>query len=114
GVRWGEATALQWGDINTRTNPPRVTINRAWKKGKAGAWQVEGFPKTSAGSRSFTIPQRLVERLGTPGKRGDLVFQGATGKPLQHTNFHARKWVPACEDADVMDPRPTIHDLRHY
>lgn len=114
GVRWGEATALQWGDINTRTNPPRVTINRAWKKGKAGAWQVEGFPKTSAGSRSFTIPQRLVERLGTPGKRGDLVFQGATGKPLQHTNFHARKWVPACEDAGVMDPRPTPHDLRHY
>lgn len=114
GVRWGEATALQWGDINTRTTPPRVTINRAWKKGKAGAWQVEGFPKTSAGSRSFTIPQRLVERLGTPGKRGDLVFQGATGKPLQHTNFHARKWVPACEDAGVMDPRPTIHDLRHY
>lgn len=114
GTRWGEATALQWGDINARTNPPRVTINRAWKKGKAGAWQVEGYPKTSAGSRSFTIPQRLVERLGEPGKRGELVFQGKTGKPIQHTNFHARKWVRACEAAEVMDPRPTIHDLRHY
>lgn len=114
GTRWGEATALQWGDINTRTIPPRVTINRAWKKGKAGAWSVEGFPKTSAGNRSFTIPQRLVERLGKPGKRTDLVFQGKTGKPIQHTNFHARKWVRACEDAGVVDPRPTIHDLRHF
>ncbi|XP_068917834.1 integrase-like [Tenebrio molitor] len=114
GTRWGEATALQWGDINARTSPPRVTINRAWKKGKAGAWAVEGFPKTSAGNRSFTVPQRLVERLGTPGKRTDLVFQGATGRPIQHTNFHARKWVKACEDAGVLDPRPRVHDLRHY
>lgn len=114
GVRWGEATALQWGDINARTSPPRVTISRAWKKGKAGGWSILGFPKTSAGSRSFTIPQRLVDRLGAPGKRTDLVFTGATGKPIQHTNFHARKWVRACEDAGVVDPRPTIHDLRHY
>lgn len=114
GLRWGEATALQWGDINTRTNPPRLTVNRAWKKGKAGAWSVEGFPKTAAGNRTFTIPQRLVDRLGTPGKRTDLVFTGETGKPIQHTNFHARKWVRACEDAGVVNPRPTIHDLRHY
>ena len=55
-----------------------------------------------------------MERRGTPGKRGDLVFKGATGKPIQHTNFHARKWVRACEAARVMDPRPRIHDLRHY
>lgn len=114
GTRWGEATALQWRDINTRTNPPRVTIRRAWKKGVKGGWSVEGLPKTSAGSRSFTIPQRLVERLGTPGAPGDLVFKGATGKAIQHTNFHARKWVRACEAAGVDDPRPRIHDLRHF
>lgn len=114
GMRWGEATALQWGDINARTDPPRLTVNRAFKKGKAGAWSVVGYPKTSAGNRSFTIPQRLVERLGAPGKRADWVFTGATGEPIQHTNFHARKWVRACEAAGVMDPRPSPHDLRHY
>ena len=114
GMRWGEATALQWRDINTRVNPPRVTVRRAWKKGRAGAWAVEGLPKTSAGSRSFTIPQRLVERIGPPGQAGELVFKGATGKAIQHTNFHARKWVRACEAAGVIDPRPRIHDLRHY
>lgn len=114
GTRWGEATALQWRDINTRTSPPRVTIRRAWKKGVKGEWSVEGLPKTSAGSRSFTIPKRLVERLGDPGAPGDLVFKGATGKAIQHTNFHARKWVRACEAAGVDDPRPRIHDLRHY
>lgn len=114
GMRWGEATALQWGDINARTDPPRLTVNRAFKKGKAGAWSVEGYPKTSAGNRSFTIPKRLVERLGKPGKRTEWVFTGETGEPIQHTNFHARKWVRACEGAGVMDPRPTIHDLRHF
>lgn len=114
GARWGEATALQWGDINARTSPPRVTINRAWKKGVAGEWSVIGVPKTSAGNRTFTIPQRLVERLGVPGARGELVFTGKTGKPIQHTNFHARKWIPACEAAGVVDPRPRIHDLRHW
>lgn len=114
GTRWGEATALQWRDINTNSRTPMVTIRRAWKKGVKGEWSVEGMPKTNAGNRTFTIPRRLVERLGKPGKPGDLVFKGATGKAIQHTNFHARKWVRACEAAEVIDPRPRVHDLRHF
>lgn len=114
GARWGEATALQWGDINTRTSPPRVTISRAWKKGKQGEWATIGFPKTAAGNRSFTVPVRLIDRLGKPGKRTDLVFTNSAGKVVTHSNFHQRQWVPACEAAGVVDPRPRIHDLRHF
>lgn len=114
GARWGEATALQWRDINAKASPPLVTIRRAWKKGKAGGWHVAGMPKSSAGYRTFTVPARLIQRLGTPGKPDALVFPNKTGGPIAHTNFHARKWRRACDTAGVTDPYPKIHDLRHY
>lgn len=114
GVRWGEATALQWRDINTSVTPPRVTIRRAWKRGQKTSDRVAGLPKTSAGNRTFTIPQRLIERLGDRGDSSDLVFPNTKGNRLSHQHYHDRAWVPACEAAGVTDPRPRIHDLRHY
>lgn len=113
GVRWGEATALQWRDISDG-GPPRVTIRRAWKKGQKGAWTVAGLPKTDASHRTFTIPQKLLDKLGDRGKASELVFPNKAGTAITHSNFHQRKWVRACEAAKVTDPRPTIQDLRHY
>lgn len=113
GVRWGEVTALQWRDITTGA-PPRVTVRRAWKKGQKGAWRVEGLPKSDASHRSFTVPQKLVDKLGDRGPKGGLVFPNKAGTAITHSNFHQRKWVRACEAAKVMDPRPRIHDLRGY
>lgn len=113
GARWGEATALQWRDITTGT-PPRLSIRRAWKKGKAGGWRVEGLPKTVSSYRSFTVPQKLVDKFGPRRTPNSLVFPNKAGTAITHSNFHQRKWVRACEAAGVTDPRPTIHDLRHY
>lgn len=113
GARWGEATALQWRHITAGT-PPRVTIRRAWKRGVKGAWRVEGLPKTHASHRSFTVPQKLVDKLGDRGASSSLVFPNRAGTAITHSNFHQRKWIRACEDAGVMDPRPRIHDLRGF
>lgn len=113
GVRWGEVTALQWRDI-TDGDPPRVTVRRAWKKGQKGAWRVEGLPKTDASHRSFTVPQKLVDKLGDRGKPSELVFPNRAGTAITHSNFHQRKWIQACKAAEVVDPRPRIHDLRGF
>jgi len=88
GVRWGEVTALQW--------------------------RVEGLPKSHASHRSFTVPQKLIDKLGDRGKSGDLVFPNRAGTAVTHSNFHQRKWIKACKAAGVMDPRPRIHDLRGF
>jgi integrase len=40
------------------------------------------------------------------------VFTTSTGKPIRHSNFYNRIWVPACERAGL-DPRPGIHATRH-
>ncbi|MFC0673495.1 tyrosine-type recombinase/integrase [Brachybacterium hainanense] len=113
GIRWGEATALQWRDITPGT-PPQMVVRRAWKRGQKGAWRVEGLPKSKRSRRKFSIPQKLVDTLPDRGAPGALVFPNREGGAIAHSNFHQRKWVRACEAAGVTDPRPRIHDLRHY
>lgn len=110
GMRWGEATAIQWRDIRPG-NPATVTVSRAWKHGDGP--RALGAPKTVKGNRTITIPQALLDELPPKGKPSDFIFTTERGNPIHHAWFHTRVWRPAIASAGV-SPAPRLHDLRHY
>lgn len=109
GLRWSEATALQTRHVSLDNGTVRV--QRAWKR-VPGGWDI-GPPKSVKANRTVNaaVPA-LVAITHLLGKPTDLVFTTPTGRPVRHSNFYNRVWVPACERAGL-DPRPTIHDCRH-
>ena len=124
GCRWGEATAVTWGDINFDATPPTVRIDKAWKKSTTGS-PVLKHPKSSRAVRTISLWDELVTALGEPGNNDELIFPSPeSGTHLWAGGFRSRVWLPAVEKA--MDPeecaaigakpltkRPTVHDLRH-
>lgn len=123
GARWGEATAVRWGDLNLNGHPPTVRIERAWKKGVGGK-PVLRQPKSSRGKRTISLDAGLVDVLAGPGEPGALIFPGRTGGHMWHSSFRTNVWDPAVERA--RDPElcvragfaplrknPNLHDLRH-
>lgn len=109
GLRWSEATALQCRHVNL--DKGTVRVQQAWKR-IPGGWEV-GPPKSNKSKRTVNaaVPA-LVAVAPLMGKPSDFVFTTPTGKPVRHSNFYNRIWVPACERAGL-DPRPTIHACRH-
>jgi integrase len=127
GLRWGEATALQVGDLDLDADIPTLRVSRAWKM--TGSHKRElGPPKTSKGRRVIGLPSEVaaVLRPLTDGRSSnDFLFVNPGGGPLRSDRFHTRVWGPAMDrlnaTSDVNgDPikaalakRPRIHDLRH-
>jgi integrase len=122
GCRWGEATALTWGDIALHGTPPTARITRAWKKQKGGP--LLSHPKTSKSRRSVSLFPDLVASMGNPGSSSSYVFQNMQGGAQRYGHFSSRAWVPAVKKAiDVelctslgltpLTRIPTPHDLRH-
>lgn len=123
GMRWGEATALTWGDIDRSGATMLVHIDKAWQKGENAA-RVLGPPKTDAGERTISVPAELVAEMGTPARGDALVFTGTQGGPIWPGGFYSRIWRPAVDAANDDDrcakagltplgKRPRLHDLRH-
>lgn len=130
GCRWGEAVALQVGDVAL----PNVRIRRALKWSPDNN-RLVGATKTKRSNRTIVVPPELRDELAAAcsGKaRGDLVFTAPRGGPVLHRTFWSRAWLPAvtdrkckahadksgpvvdCPDCHVgLEPRPRIHDLRH-
>lgn len=125
GMRWGEATALQVGDVDLEAGTMRVT--KAWKRDRANGWYV-GPPKTTKAKRTITLPSEVldaVEDLVKGRGRKELLFTNRSGDPVKHQPFYREHWrtrdvkladgttVKRGCTANVADPRPRIHDLRH-
>lgn len=110
GMRWGEATALTWADVDQAA--ATIAVRRAWKHGAGGA-RTLGTPKTRRSYRTIATTPEIIAALGRPGRQGDLVFVNTRGEAVKHNTFHSSHWVPACAAAKL-DPRPRIHDLRHF
>ncbi|HTE71280.1 MAG TPA: site-specific integrase [Actinomycetes bacterium] len=123
GMRWGEATALLWADVDLDAAKPTIRVVRAWKKGDGA--RVMGVPKTRRSVRTISLPPEVVDVLRPlQGRSGEYVFTGARGGTVHHQNFHTRVWRPAVGKLAgdrVVDgtmvrgdgKRPRIHDLRH-
>jgi integrase len=137
GLRWGEATALQIGEVDLER--AAVTVARAWKRGR-----VLGVPKSSKSRRTVALSPETVDLLAPliRGRRGDAyVFRNQLGGPVRHQTFTDNAWQPAVRLANAepaqrdggkrvarrrdsagelitpLDPplgkRPRIHDARH-
>jgi integrase len=128
GLRWGEATSLQPGDVDLDQPTPLLRVTRAWKRTGLGHSTTPGPPKTSAGLRTIGLPPEVAETLRPllEGRRSDdLLFLTPAGKAVRHDKFHANIWTPtldrlsADKDAEgeaivpALTKRPRIHDLRH-
>lgn len=119
GCRWGEATALQVGDVDLESRVPVVYIRRAWKHYGTGQDPVVGPPKTRSGIRTISLPPQLVPVLRplVEGRAQDaLVFTAPQGGVISHGTFHTRTWKTVLDrlnESGRMTKRPRIHDLRH-
>lgn len=115
GLRWGEITALQVRDLNTRTRT--ISIQRAWRRQEDNTFAV-GPPKTKKARRALALSAGQMELLRhhTLGQKPEQwIFRGANGAAWRHSNFYNRKWKRALEQATRrgLTKRPRMHDLRH-
>jgi integrase len=113
-LRWGELGGLRQCDIDLAARTVRVT--RQLNEADGGGFEF-GPPKSRAGKRSVPIPEVIIPIIrwhlvcfAEPGDEG-LVFTSPAGKPLRHSNFRRRVWLPALRASKV--PASHFHDLRH-
>jgi integrase len=124
GCRWGEATALTWGDVNTRVTPAVIRVDKAWKKSETNI-PVLKHPKSSKARRTISLQPDAVAAMGEKGATNELVFATRVlRRRISNQMFRDRTWNPAVEkamNADLCEAaglvpltrRPTPHDLRH-
>lgn len=111
GMRWGEVTALRWGDVDLDADQPALIVTRAWKKG--ATTRELGAPKTDRSRRTISLPPEVVDVLRPMRGAADVqVFTGPRGGTVHHQAFHPRVWTPAVA-ASGIGKKPRIHDLRH-
>ncbi|MFI9204010.1 tyrosine-type recombinase/integrase [Streptomyces sp. NPDC053048] len=116
GLRWGEITALQVRDLVLVGNRPRLSVQRAWKRGENGKFL--GPPKTKKSRRTLVLTAEQAElfRRNIIGKKPtDLVFTAPEGGAWDSGGFWNQRWKPALDAAaaDGLTKRPRLHDLRH-
>ena len=99
-------------DLVSRT----VRVTRQLNEVSGGGFEF-GPPKSRAGKRSVPIPEVIIFIIrwhlacfAGPGGES-LVFTSPAGKPLRHSNFRRRVWLPALRAAGL--PAIHFHDLRH-
>lgn len=114
GLRWSEVIGLKVSSIGAVSGT--LTVTEAITRGMGGEL-VTGPPKSSAGSRTLTMPPSmvalLVEHIAQFCERRDpecLIFTNTEGRPIRYDNWRRREWLPAvhaagCEGAG-------FHDLR--
>ena len=104
GLRFGEAIALQWRDVDL--NRRLITIRRSW------AGPTKGGKQRLVPIAEELAPILAAHRLADPWK-GSLVFPSPDGAMFSHgsvTSWKVALWA-ACKRAGLR--RIRIHDCRH-
>lgn len=117
GLRFGEASALEWKDLDLAEGTVRV--RRAQYRGQ------KGHVKAKASRRTVVLPTEVIEvlrdhqhaliRHQQTGCDSPLVFPSRRRGASYVSNIYPRKAVLAvCEAAGIdLDGRPAVHVLRH-
>jgi len=114
GMRWGEATALQVGDVDLEAATVRITKAEKWDVGNRNV-RVIGPPKTPKSRRVITLPPEVVEAVRplVEGRKSTAdLFTAPKGGPVKHRTFYSDIWREKCCEP-LPQPHPRIHDLRH-
>lgn len=114
GLRFGEAVALEVGDVDLLATTPIVRVTKSWRRTDKG-FEV-GPPKSRKSRRTVSLSADLVDVLAPLVTRpGDeLLFTNGTGNRVLHANFFNRVWKPTVDKFEKSTgKRPRIHDLRH-
>ena len=111
-LRWSELAALRKQDIDLESCTVRVTRQINYPPGGGHRF---GPPKSRAGVRvvvfaALIVPD-LAEHLDRLASPEALVFTSPDGKPLRHSNFRRRVWLPARDLVGL--PGVHFNDLRH-
>jgi integrase len=114
-LRWGEAIALQRGDLDLDART--VSVTKAYSEVN-GSVLVVGPTKCRAGVRTVSLPSLVVPYLKdhlanfTPTADSALVFTGGRGGALRRSNFRTgTRWGETCKTLGF--PGLHFHDLRH-
>ncbi len=113
-LRWGELAAPRRCDLDLAARTVRV-IRQLTEV--TGGGRRSGRPSPRRASVAVTIPEVIGPvvqwHLSCFTRHGDdsLVFTSPEGKPLHHSNFRRRVWLPALGKAGLTGVH--FHDLRH-
>lgn len=122
GMRWGEATALPWRNVNLDAGT--LTVDQAWKKGHKGSpSNTLGVPKTPKSFRTVSLRDDTVTALREQYRTARdtdpdaFVFPGVvhpdgTRAGINHAWFMKSAWRPARKRAGL-PVWVTPHVLRH-
>lgn len=113
GVRFGEATALTVGDVDSKLMTCRVS--KAWKYASKGEDQYVSYPKTRKSTRTINLPPEALEGIDLNRHRDALLFDVQGGGRIRNQLFRNKAWGPAIKKAQTvgLQKSPRIHDLRH-
>jgi len=110
GLRRGEASALQVGDVDFLKR--RICVARQVQRPDGRTVEIR-LPKHGS-ERDVYVPDQLLQMLPeliASGVRGPWLFSGAADN-APHESTIVERWRKACRDAGVSGT--TLHDLRHY
>jgi integrase len=128
GLRWEEAAAVDRDHVVMRKG--LLLIGPVVERDGT----IRPYPKTPAGEREVPVDDDLWPRLRAHVltiEPGELIFTTRAGRPLDYSNWHRDVWTPALRGrperrrvrghahrpaiagAELDDPQPTPHDLRH-
>jgi integrase len=108
GLRFSEAIALRWGDIDSERE--RLHVRRRLYRGL-------DEPKSRHSRRAVPLSPRMLNSLAALRRSSayqtdaDPVFASRTGTPLDYANVYRRVFKPAATRAGV--PWAGLHTLRH-
>jgi integrase len=107
GLRFSEAIALRWGDIDLGRR--RVLVRRR-------AYRGIGEPKSRYSRRDVPMSTAMATRLWEQrktvhGTDDDIAFPSGSGSMLDYSNLYGRVFKPAAKAAGV--PWAAFHTLRH-
>ena len=115
GLRWGEATALRWRDVDADKGV--ASIKRAYSdvNGKLIEGDTKNHEDRVVPLHRPTLQALEIVRQQTGGNPSDLVVTSPRGLTLRNRNFTQRTLIPWLNsDQNKTIPRELrFHDLRH-
>jgi integrase len=138
GMRWEEAAAIPPSLVDTRKQRVHIAwvmerdgTARPYAKSAAGNRTITYGDHLVARMKAAKMAAREVAGVFPKDDPGRLLFTSEMGEQLRYSNWHRRVWLPALRGlperptvkghayraavagAELADPQPTPHDLRH-